>query len=131
MEAQVGPGLSITQDRFQGRFSEVGLAASARYRAALSRRIDLVPRAGLGLHATQIQGVVVSTLEAADESRLDGSLDLGATLDVAVARSMRVGLDLNASYMLLFQRYLVQNASVLELRPLTGGLALRLSTGLL
>ncbi len=131
VEAQVGPGLSIAQDRFTGRFSEVGVATNARFRLPLSRRLDLVPRAGLGLHATQIQGVVVKTSEAADESRLDGSLDLGATLDLAVARSMRVGLDLNASYMLRFQRYLVQNASVLELRPLSGGLALRLSTGLL
>ncbi len=90
-----------------------------------------MPRAGLGLHATQIQGVVVNTSEAADESRLDGSLDLGATLDLAVARSFRLGFDVNAACMLRFQRYLVQEASVLELRPLSLGLGLRLSTGLL
>ncbi len=131
VEAQFGPGLSITQDRFAGRFSEIGFATSARYRIPLSRRVDLVPRAGLGLHATSIQGVVVQSAEAADESRFDGSVDLGATLDLAVARSMRVGLDLSASYMLRYQRYLVQNASVLELRPLSGALGLRLSTGLL
>lgn len=131
LEAQFGPGLSITQDRFAGRFSEVGFATSARYRLPLAQRFDFVPRAGLGLHATSIQGVVVQTSEAADQSRIDGSVDLGATLDFAVARSMRVGLDLGASYMLRYQRYLVQNGPVLELRPLSGAVGLRLSTGLL
>jgi len=131
LEGQFGPGLSVTQDRFAGRFSEIGVATNARYRLPLSRRFDIVPRAGLGLHATSIQGVVAQTLESADQARVDGSVDLGLTLDVAVARSMRVGLDLGVSYMLRYQRYLVQNASVLELRPFSGGIGLRLSTGLL
>lgn len=131
LEAQFGPGLGITQDRFTGRFSEVGVATNVRYRIPLARRFDVVPRVGLGLHATQIQGVVVSNAEPADESRVDGSVDIGATLDAAVARSFRLGVDLGASYMLRYQRYTVAGAQVLELHPLSLGIGLRLSTGLL
>jgi hypothetical protein len=131
LEGDFGPGLSVSADRFAGRFNEIGVAPSARYRVPLGRRLDLVPRAGMSFDAPQNKGVVVQTAQAVDESRLDGSLDLGLTIDFAITPALRAGLDLSTSYMLRFQRYLVSDASVFELQPLQGNIGLRLSAGLL
>jgi hypothetical protein len=125
-----GPGLSVNADRFSGRFSEFGVSPNVRYRVSLGRRFEIVPRLGMSIHATQIQGVVVATVQPADQSRVDGSADVGLGLDFVATRSLRVGLDLGASAMLRFQRYLVAGNSVFDLQPVQGTAGLRVSTGL-
>jgi hypothetical protein len=129
-EVLFGPGLSVTGDRFSGRFSEIGVAPNVRYRISLARRVELVPRLGMTVHATQIQGVVIATTQPTDQSRVDASADLGLGLDFVATRSLRVGLDLGASAMLRYQRYLVAGSSVFELQPIQGSVGLRLSSGL-
>jgi hypothetical protein len=125
-----GPGLGVDGDRFRGRFDELAVSPSLRLRLPLGGPIVLEPRAGVTLHATSIDGVAVATARAAKESRLDGSVDAGAVLDVMVGRATSVGLALDASYVLRWQRYLVDGTSVLELHPFQAAAGLRLATAL-
>ena len=126
-----GPGLSVSEARFAGRFSEVGVAPSIRIRLPLTRRLVLEPRLGSSLHATSIDGVAVMSARAASTSRLDGSVDAALALDVLVTPTLGVALDAGASAMLRYQRYIVESDSIFELRPVQGFLGLRLTTSLL
>ncbi|MBS2018315.1 MAG: hypothetical protein JST00_35930 [Deltaproteobacteria bacterium] len=126
-----GPGLGIAEDRFRGRFSEVGVAPSARLRIPIGSTFAFEPRLGMALHLTTIDGVAVLTSRAASRSRVDASLDAGAVLDVVATPTLTLGLDVGISVMLRYQRYLVESVSVLDLAPVQGSLGLRLTTSLL
>ncbi len=125
-----GPGLGVDAARFRGRFDELGVSPSFRVRLALGGRLSFEVRAGMTLHSTRIDGVAVQTAKTAKESRLDASVDLGAVVDFALGRTTWIGLALDGSDMLRWERYLVDQDTVLELRPLQGSLGLRLATAL-
>jgi hypothetical protein len=125
-----GPGLSVSEARFAGRFSEVGAAPSIRLRLPLTRRLVLEPRIGSSLHATTIDGVAVLAARSASTSRLDGSIDAALALDVLLTPQLGVAIDAGASAMLRYQRYIVESDSIFELRPVQGFLGLRLTTSL-
>lgn len=127
LTVKIGPGLGVEEPRFRGHFDEVTIAPSLRYRVPLAARLRLEPRLGASVHATRINGVAVATATPADTSRLDLGLDLGGVLDVVIARSASLGLDLDGSYVLRYQRYFVGNTSVLTLSPVQGSVGLRLS----
>jgi hypothetical protein len=126
-----GPGLSVSEQRFAGRFSEIGAAASVRLRIPLTRRVVLEPRIGPSLHATAIDGVAVLSARQASTSRVDGSIDGALALELLVTPSVGLAIDGGVSAMLRYQRYLVDSDSVFELRPVQGFLGLRLTTSLL
>ncbi len=129
--ASFGPGLSVSEARFSGRFSEVGVAPSIRLRMPISRRLVLEPRVGSSLHATSIDGVAVVSARPASTSRLDGSIDAALALDVLVTPTLGLAVDGGVSAMLRYQRYIVESDSIFELRPVQGFLGLRLTTSLL
>lgn len=129
--ASFGPGLSVSEAQFAGRFSEIAVAPSLRYRLPLARRLVLEPRLGTSLHATTIDGVAVVAARPASSSRLDGSVDAALALELLVTPAVGLALDGGVSAMLRYQRYLVESDSVFELRPVQGFLGLRLTTSLL
>jgi hypothetical protein len=124
---RLGPGLGVEEPRFRGHFDEITVAPSLRYRQPLTGWLRVEPRVGASLHATRIDGVAMTTAKPADAKRLDVGLDLGGVLDFAIARTAWLGLDLDGSYILRYQRYFVGNTSVLTLAPLQGSVGLRLS----
>jgi hypothetical protein len=126
-----GPGLSVSEQRFAGRFSEIGAAASVRLRIPLTRRVVLEPRIGPSLHATSIDGVAVLAARRASTSRVDGSIDGALAIELLVTPSVGLALDGGVSAMLRYQRYLVESDNVFELHPVQGFLGLRLTTSLL
>ncbi|HEY8077961.1 MAG TPA: hypothetical protein VIF62_27735 [Labilithrix sp.] len=125
-----GPGLTVDADRFRGRFDELGVSPSLRFRIPVAGRFSLEAKAGTTLHSTRIDGVAVETAKTAKESRLDASIDVGVALDFALGRATWLGLAFDGSNMLRWQRYLVDDDSVLELHPLQGSVGLRLATAL-
>lgn len=127
LAVKLGPGLGIDEPRFRGRFDEVAIAPSLRYRLPFGRYVSVEPRGGASMHVTWIKGVALPTAEPADRQRLDVGVDLGAVLDFAIARSASFGIDLDGSYILRFQRYLVGTSSVLTLAPVQGSAGFRLS----
>ncbi len=131
IDASFGPGLSVTEARFSGRFSEVGVAPSIRLRLPISRRFVLEPRVGTSLHATSIDGVAVLAARPASTSRIDGSIDAALALDILVTPTLGLAVDGGVSAMLRYQRYIVESESIFELRPVQGFLGLRLTTSLL
>jgi hypothetical protein len=126
---RAGPGLSVDTPSFAGRWEELTLAPSLRLRVPLASTLALEPRAGAGLHATRIDGVATG-FGPASRGRFDASADVGCALDVAIGRASRVGVELEGGWMFRYQRYLVADAAVFALRPLSGTVGLRLTTGL-
>jgi hypothetical protein len=124
---RVGPGLGVEEPRFRGHFDEITVAPSLRYRQPLTAWLRVEPRVGASLHATRIDGVAIATAKPADAKRLDVGVDLGGVLDFAIARTASLGLDLDGSYILRYQRYFVGNTPVLTLAPIQGSIGLRLS----
>ena len=126
---RAGPGLAVDTPSFVGRWSELGLAPSVRARVPLAPALTLEPRAGVGLHETRIDGVATG-FGPANRDRFDASADIGCVIDVAIGRASRVGLEIEGSWVFRYQRYLVADSNVFELRPLQGTVGLRLATGL-
>jgi hypothetical protein len=131
LAASFGPGLSVDASRFSGRFAEVGVSPSVRLRVPLGERFALEPRLGMSIHATSIDGVAVRTARAASASRLDASFDAALALDVLATRTLGLALDVGASAMLRYQRYIVESEDIFELHPLQAFAGLRLTTSLL
>jgi hypothetical protein len=126
-----GPGLSVDAARFSGRFAEVGVSPSARLRVPFGERFVLEPRVGMSVHGTSIDGVAVLTARPASASRLDASLDAAVALELVPTRTFGVALDVGASAMLRYQRYVVESDDIFELHPVQAFLGLRLTTSLL
>lgn len=124
---KIGPGLGVEEPRFRGHFDEIAIAPSLRYRQPLTDWLRVEPRLGASVHATRIEGVALMTSKGASEKRLDVGVDLGGVLDFAIARNASLGLDLDGSYILRYQRYFVGNTSVMTLSPVQGSVGLRLS----
>lgn len=124
---KIGPGLGVEEPRFRGHFDEITIAPSLRYRQPLADWLRVEPRFGASVHATRIEGVALTTSTPANQRRVDVGVDLGAVLDFAIARTASLGLDLDGSYVLRYQRYFVGNTSVLTLAPVQGSVGLRLS----
>lgn len=130
LAARGGLGVDVSAPRFQGTFRETSLSPSLRLQAPLSALVRVEPRMGMTLHGTSIEGVVADPPRVARESRIDGSVDVGGVIDFELARGVRVGLELEASYLLRYQRYLVQSDAAFELLAIQGSLGLRLALGL-
>jgi hypothetical protein len=127
LAVRIGPGLGVVEPRFRGHFDEITVAPSLRYRQPLASWLRVEPRVGASLHATRIDGVAIATAKPADAKRLDVGVDLGGVLDFGIARTAWLGLDLDGSYILRYQRYFVGSAPVLTLAPVQGSVGLRLS----
>jgi hypothetical protein len=128
MSFRFGPGLGVDEARFRGRFDEIGVAPSFRLKLALGGPLTLEPRASGTVHFTRIDGIVLPAGTTGTATRADLSFDLGTALDVALSPAARIGLEIEASYVLRYQRYLVVGERVLSLAPLQGSAGLRLVT---
>ncbi|MDB4936238.1 MAG: hypothetical protein JWP87_3210 [Labilithrix sp.] len=126
-----GPGLSIDAARFSGRFVEVAVSPSARFRLPVGRHFVLEPRLGMSLHSTSIDGVAVLTARTASTSRLDASVDGALAFEALATRTVGIAVDVGATAMLRYQRYIVESDAIFELHPVQAFVGLRLTTSLL
>jgi hypothetical protein len=119
---QAGPGVSVeTGAGFHGELREFSVEATARVRAQ-AHWFALELEGGPGLFLTslsgQVQGANLSAL------RLDPSLSLGGTFDINPSPRVSLGLLVDGSALLRFQRYWLDGA------PLLSGPAVIVLTGL-
>lgn len=127
LDASFGPGFGVTRASFNGRFQDLAVSPSARVRLPLGARFTVQPLAGVGVHATSIDGMAATTPVHA--SRIDWSLDAGALLGYAPAAWLEVGVRGGLSYLARYQGYLVDGSPVLELSPFMADVGLFVGIG--
>jgi hypothetical protein len=120
---QAGPGVSVETGGFSGELREFSVEATARVRAQ-AHWFALELEGGPGLFLTSLSGQVQSTTLSLSALRLDPSLSLGVAADVNPSPRVSLGVLVDGSALLRFQRYSLDRA------PLLSGPAVIVLTGL-
>ncbi len=114
LRAESGPGISVSEGRFIGRFTDttIGLAARGRFR---SPHWLVEPSLGLGVHFTGLDGAVFAPDAAATVTRVNTSVDAALMAGLRLPGHVEVGVRVRAAAMVRSQRYLVQGQPILTL----------------
>jgi hypothetical protein len=112
-----GPGVGVETPDFTGRLFDVAFAPALRFAFPIGR-FALEPSIGPVIHLTRIDGASPQSATHAGASRVDPSLDGSLLFSYALTRGVSVGLRGGLSYLLQYQRYLIQGQPVLEVSPL-------------
>lgn len=126
-----GPGVSVDRPGFSGQLTDITVGLAARAKVEFARRWDFEPSLGVSLHITSLDGGIPPLGIRAHVDKLDPALDVGATLDVSLGQSVRLGLIVSVAYLFTYQRYLVNGSPVVELFPVELSTALRFTAGVL
>lgn len=110
-----GPGLSLLDERFVGRFTDI--TARLSMRAALEIGLGLELSSGLGgaLHRTRIEGAAVAVDMSSSGRRVNPALEAALALSRVVFGDATLGVRLRAGWNLRRQRYMVLGEPVLDL----------------
>ena len=108
-----GPGYGVDSPTFQGHVVNASLAMEVRIRKA-SGAITWMGLGQLAMHRTHLDGTLAAGGSSVEDTRYNPSLALGGALEVPLGVA-RFGLGLRTRYYTRSQRYLVQNAPVLDL----------------
>jgi hypothetical protein len=122
----IGPGVAVQSGDFSGHFLDLSVSPALRGRVPLGAGFALEPGAGMTLHVTHLDGAAALRGVNVSTSRLDSSADASLLCTYAVAGGVTLGLRVSGSYLLRYQRYLVDGAPILTLAPIqaSGGLVL-------
>jgi hypothetical protein len=125
LEIQAGPGVSVETPAFHGELREASLEATARVRAQGGRWFALELEGGPGLFLTSLVGqALLPSGPQLHALRLDPSLAFGGVADVNPSARVSVGVLVDGSALLRFQRYSLDGA------PLISGPAVIVVSGL-
>ncbi len=126
----VGPGASVDNASFSGRYSDIAISPSLRSTAHFGDRFVLEPALGASLHLTSIDGTAVAESLRVRANRADVSVDLGLVFEVRFG-VVAVGLRAGGGYLVRYQRYTVDGQPALSTLPVLGDIGLRFSVGML
>ena len=124
---QAGPGVSVGTAAFQGELREASLEATARLRAQGGRWFAFELEGGPGLFLTSLDGQVLPTSAHLHALRLDPSLEVGGIADFTPGARVGIGVLVDGSALLRFQRYALDGAPLLSGPPVIVLAGLRLS----
>jgi hypothetical protein len=113
-----GPGVRIENDSYAGRYREIALGWSLRWRFANTDWVAAELLLGSTAHFTALDGSLPSGGPPIDVRRLNASLDVGALVEVKPLAGMYFGISAKAGYLLAYQRYLVEDKPVFALSPI-------------
>ena len=111
---QAGPGVSVGTPAFEGELREASLEATARLRAPAGRWVAFELQGGPGFFLTSLAGQVLSTGVHLQALRFDPSFELGGVADFTPGARVSVGLLVDGSALLRFQRYELDGARLLD-----------------
>jgi hypothetical protein len=122
---QAGSGVSIgTPAAFQGELREASLQATGRLRAQGGHWFAVELEGGPGVFLTSLDGEALPAGPHLHALRLDPSVDLGVVADVTASARVSIGVLVDGSALLRFQRYALDGA------PLLNGPAVIVQAGL-
>jgi hypothetical protein len=124
---QAGPGVSVETPAFQGEVREASAEATARLRTTGGHWFAFELAGGPGLFLTSLGGQVLPTGPHLHALRLDPSLGLGGVVDVTPSARVSLGVLVDGSALLRFQRYALDGSPLLSGPAVIGLAGLRLS----
>ncbi len=116
LEWSYGPGLSIDEAGFRGRYREIVAGGGARFRWLHEPDVSAAVALGGAVHWARLEGTLVESSLERTVNRVNASLDVEANVDVHFGR-FYVGALLGAAYTPTYQRYLVEGAPVFSPWP--------------
>jgi hypothetical protein len=130
MDFSFGSGVAVATDRFSGRFHDFAVSPSLRWWLPMSEPTRVQMLVGATGHFTTLEGVALSTATSVTSHRFNGSLDAGVIVALRLSSAIELGLDAKGSYLLHYQRYLVNGQPTFELWPWTAELGGHVSVAL-
>jgi len=118
----LAPSADVMTVTFDGRISDVVIAAEARKALLLPPAIRVTPAAGIALHLLRLTGSFGGGSELSSR-RYDPAVRLGVTAGYALPRGVEVGISVSADCLLQRQRYQVASEEILvipRLQVVTG-----------
>jgi hypothetical protein len=116
-ELTSGPGVSVDDDRFQGRWTETSLLARVQGRLEV-RPLDFAALASLGIAVAHLGGTVRSTAEDVSVFRVNPVATLHGEAGYWLSPAVRLGLRLGAHRPLRTQTYTAYGMPFLHPRSL-------------
>ena len=113
LQVQAGPGVSVSSSDFQGELREGTLELTARVRVPGDRWLAFEFQGGPALVLSALDGQALATGLPLDTLRLDPAINAGAVVDFTPRHNISVGLILDASALLRFQRYALDGTPLL------------------
>jgi hypothetical protein len=113
-----GPGVAVANSDFTGRFTDFAIASNARARAVIIDHFTIQPSFGASMHVTVLDGAVSAPAMPLHTTRIDPSLDTAITFAFEIGPRLELGVRAGASYLLRYQRYLVDDRVIVSLPPL-------------
>lgn len=122
-ELSSGPGLTVTDTSFSGRYREIVAGGKAHFRFLRGAWSSAQVSLGGAAHWSTLDGTLVAGSLGRHVTRLTGSLDVETSVNIDVGSGTYVGASLGAAYFPTYQRYLVEGRPVFSPWPLTTTLA--------
>jgi hypothetical protein len=112
---RLGPGIAIDEAGFVGHFSDLEAALGAGADLALAPRLTVGATVGGALHFTEIDGSLPASGTGARARRINPAVSACLTFSARVGARLELGAEIEGSYSLRRQRYLVGGEPVLDL----------------
>jgi hypothetical protein len=112
-----GPGVRVDTPTYRGGYSERSLGSSLQARWLNGPRLRAATPVGVSARAAVLEGNLSEDASHSEVRRWNWSLDAGTRLDVKLGGGAYVGVGVQASYLVAYQRYLVRGTPVFSVWP--------------
>jgi hypothetical protein len=117
VEASAGPGLSVEEAGYRGRYNELALGGEARLRFLRASSVSAAVSLGGAVHFATLRGAALGS-PAQTVRRLDTALEAEAQGTLALGGGVYLGAAVGAAYFPAYRRYLVRGVPILTRGPL-------------
>jgi hypothetical protein len=114
LEATSGPGFSVDEPQFSGRWTETAFLLTLHGRLPLAERLGLGVVLGAGGEVTTIDGVLVESAQRTRATRINAIASGHAEVGFQLAPVLRLGLRAGLVHSFRTQTYRVQGEPVLD-----------------
>lgn len=123
LELSTGPAVTIDDARFVGRYSEHVTGAKVRLRLLREPSVSADVALGGAAHFTSLQGTLVRSSLEREVTRVNGSLDLEASINGYLGSATYLGISAGVGYLPAYRRYLVEGNPVFSPWPVVFGVS--------
>jgi hypothetical protein len=130
LRIEEGTGLPVQNPEMRGRLTDHAASLVVRARFPVTGAFTIEPYLGGALHLTLLDGATVDGEPITDLTRVDPTLEAGATFSIALGRSFEAGLRGGVSIWQATQEYDVDGQSALTLSPVQASVGLVIGAAL-
>lgn len=130
LELSAGPGVSVADERFRGRYRELVAGGELRLRPIREPPLSAAISFGGALHWTRLDGTLTASSLYRDVTRRNATLDVEVLLSVEVFGGAYLGVSAGVAYSPAYRRYLVEGTPIFSPWPLSSNLTGHIGVGL-